>query len=103
MATAERSVVLDCAPEAALQVCAAALTQAGFKNVTANAGAGLLTAQKRAFGQWTKAQVTLLVKAEGSGSIVTAVSRAGAQSISSLVSDPAERLVGSALDAIEDR
>ena len=103
MAEAERSVRLDQAPEAALQVCAAALTRAGFKNVSASAAAGILTAQKRAFGQWTKSQVTLLVKAEGSGSTVTAVSQAGAQSISSLVSDPAERLVGAALDAIETR
>lgn len=103
MSDAERSVQLSDAPEDALTICAAALTQAGFKNVNVNAAAGLLTAQKRAFGQWTKAQLTLVVKPEGGGSAVTAVSQAGAQSLSSLVSSPAERLVHSALDAIEMR
>jgi hypothetical protein len=101
MSGADRSVRLDCPPEEALQLSALALIRAGFRRVDVNDGVGLITAEKRAFGQWTKASVILTVRASDGGSTVTATSGARAQSLSSLVSDPAQRLVDSALDAVE--
>jgi hypothetical protein len=67
VATAERTVGLDMPPEAALQAFVRALTTAGFRNI--NAAPGFVSAQKRAFGQWTKSQITLTIaqKARRSG------------------------------------
>ena len=63
MATAERQVTLAESPEAAVQTCVRALTAAGFKNM--NAGPRFVSAQKRAFGQWTKGQIALTIAPDG--------------------------------------
>lgn len=98
MATAERTVILDQSSDAAVQSCVRALTAAGFKNI--NAGSGVVSAQKRPFGQWTKSQISLLIRADGDRSKVTIASQATAQSLTGLVSSPSQRMVDKVAEAL---
>jgi hypothetical protein len=91
MATAERQVTLNEPPEASLQTCVRALTQAGFKNITT--GPGLVTARKRPFGQWTKGQISLTITGEGAGSRIDITAQASAQSLIGLAWSPSRRMV----------
>jgi hypothetical protein len=91
MATAERELILKEPPETAIQTCVRALTAAGFKNI--NAGAGVVTAQKRPAGQWTRSQISLTIAADGHHSRVTIMSQATTQSLPGLASSPSQRMV----------
>ncbi|MGB7587685.1 MAG: hypothetical protein WBM00_03145 [Solirubrobacterales bacterium] len=75
-----------------------ALTTAGFKNI--NAGPGFVSAQKRAFGQWTKSQITLTVTPDGDQSRVSITAQATAQSVTGLASSPAQRMVDQVAKAL---
>lgn len=86
----------------ALQHCVVALARAGFKDVSPNVPAGIVIARKKAFGQWTKSQVTISIRnnqADGTSSVIV-IAEASPQSLSSLASDPAQRLVDEAAKAI---
>ena len=98
MATAERQVTLAESPEAAVKTCVRALTRAGFKNI--NAGPGFVSAQKRAFGQWTKSQITLTIAAEGEQARVTIMAQATAQSLTGVASSPSQRMVDKVAQAL---
>lgn len=100
MATAERQIVLHESPETAVQTCVRALTSAGFKNI--NAGAGFVSAQKRAFGQWTKSQITLTIAPDREQTRVTIMAQATAQSLTGLASSPSERMVDQVARALGD-
>jgi len=103
VASAEQSLTLAGPPDRAMQTCVASLVRAGFKNVVANQPARIVTAEKRAFGQWTKNQVTVLLHPGAEGQTkATVVSQASAQSLSALASNPAQRLVASAVRALEE-
>lgn len=89
------------APSEAMQHCAAALTRAGFSDISANQGALLVTGRKRPFGQWTKSQVTLALRPGKDGqTIIDIAAGADAQSLASLATSPSERLVAAAAQAI---
>lgn len=100
MAAAEKTIQVDKPPAEATQACALALTRAGFKNVSA--AAGIVTAQKKAVGQWNKSQITIALVEQGDGTRVTVTSQAVSHSLVSLASSPAERLVEAAVQAIEE-
>jgi hypothetical protein len=100
MAIGEREVRLVEAPDAAIQKCVRALTIAKFKNIQTNHGAMIVTAQKRPIGSWTKSPVTLTIKADGGGSLVTVLSQAGVQSLVGAASSPAGRLVDQVVQAL---
>jgi len=99
MATAERQVILAESPGAAVKTCVRALTEAGFKNI--NAGPGFVSAQKRAFGQWTKSQITLTIAADGEQARITIMAQATAQSMTGLASSPSQRMVDKVAHALE--
>lgn len=98
MAAAERQVTLAEPPDAAVQTCVRALTTAGFKKI--NVGPGFVSAQKRAFGQWTRAQVSITIAADGDSSRVTVMSQSRAQSATSLAASPSQRTVDQVAQAL---
>jgi hypothetical protein len=100
MATDEESVLLNEPTGVAVQTCAAALTRAGFQDVAANHGALLVTGKKRAFGQWTKSQITLVLREVDDGTQVTVIGQANPQSLGSLVASPAKDLVDSVVEEL---
>jgi hypothetical protein len=100
MATDEESVLLDETPTTALQTCAAVLTRAGFKDISANQVALLVTGKKRPFGQWTKSQITLALRDEDGRTRITIISQASPQSLGLLVANPARDLVDSVVEEL---
>jgi hypothetical protein len=100
MATSERSLTIPETSEDALRKCTRVLVAAGFKKVEANHPAMMVSGQKRSFGQWTKNQVTIIIEPTDAGSTVTVSANATAQSLSSLASSPADRMVNQVVDAL---
>jgi hypothetical protein len=99
----EDSIVVAESPDAALEICAEALMWWGFKNVEADQPAMTVSGSRRVFGQWTKSPVLLrLAPADDGGTLVTVFGEASIQSLTGLASDPAERLVRSAIRALEE-
>lgn len=100
MASSDHAITVPEPPQAAIQRCVRALTTAGFKNITADANAMIVTAQKRAFGQWTRSGIALTVEPAGDESKITVLAQATRQSITSLAASPSDRMVQQVLRAL---
>jgi hypothetical protein len=70
------------------------------KVVQTNEQARMVTGVKGSPWQWSKGQVVLLVEPAGNGSEITVQGQAAAQSLISLASPPAQKLVERAMDAL---
>ena len=98
MAVDQRIVQIPHKPEDAMRACAQALARAGFKDINAVPGAMMVTGQKRAVGQWTKSQLTITIAgAPKGGSTLTFIAQASAQSLVSMLSSPASRMIESVI------
>jgi hypothetical protein len=100
MAVGEETITVAEAPDAALRRCVGALTSEGFKDIQSQPG-NVITASKRPFGQWTRTHVALTLDPDAGGTRITVTARATAQSLTSLASPPAQRMVGRITKALE--
>jgi hypothetical protein len=91
MGSTETVVTFAFPPNLALEHCVRVLTEQRFKNIVV--GDGLVAAQRREPGQWTRGGITLAVTPDREGSRVTITAEAGAQSLVGLASSPSSRMV----------
>ena len=92
MRSYEQSTILLGTPDQAVAHCVRRMAAAGFKRTTVQGN--IITARKRTMGQWTRSDVTITIEPHEQGSLATVTASGTPQSVASVVSPPAQRLVG---------